>query len=112
MIPFDTRDVHFTNDIEAFFRIGIVADDIAKAHIVGAFLLFDVLQDHLEGIQVGVDIRYDSKLHVTLSCDFKSAKFIAGIEPLNRFVPDEVLQSLVADRLPKGLELVDQAFRH
>jgi len=33
---------------------------------MGAFLLFNVLQNYLERFKIGVDIRYDRKLHASI----------------------------------------------
>ena len=64
-LPLTHGHVHLADDLEAFLGIGVVADDVAEAGIVRALLLLDVLQDHLEGLQVGVNVGDNGKLHDT-----------------------------------------------
>ena len=63
MVALDARHAEIAHDLQAFARVGAVAHDVADAGIMRAFLLLDVRQYHLEGIQIGVYIRYDRKLH-------------------------------------------------
>jgi hypothetical protein len=93
MIAFDTGDVHFPHDVEALFGIGIVTDDVTQAHVVGTFLLFDILKDNLESVQVGMDIRNNGELHFTLPCYFKSARVIFGLVPEELLVPNKMLEA-------------------
>src|SRR5438128_2694028 len=46
VISLDHWDVHVADDIEAFLGAGIISDDIAEAGKMGAFLLFDILQNN------------------------------------------------------------------
>ena len=64
VIALDDGDVHLADDIQAFLGVGVIADDIAEAGEMGAFLLLDVLQNDLKRLQVGVNVGYDGKLHV------------------------------------------------
>jgi hypothetical protein len=51
----DHRDVHAPDDVEAGLGVGAIAATIAEHH-VGALLLLDVFQHHLEGIQIGMNV--------------------------------------------------------
>ena len=66
VVSFHTRHPHVPDDIEAFLRIGVVADDVAKAGVMGAVLFFCVVQHHPQRLQIGVDVSYDGVLHVYL----------------------------------------------
>src|SRR5207253_3977920 len=63
VIAFDDRNIHFADDVQAFFGIGVIADDIAQASVMGALLLLDVFQDDLKSLKIGMDICDDGKLH-------------------------------------------------
>ncbi len=75
VIPLYARHVHGTYDVEALLGIGVVADDIAQAGVMGHLLFFTILQHHLERVQIAVDVGYDGKLH------FKNYRSMAN--PLN-----------------------------
>jgi hypothetical protein len=77
---------------------------------MGAFLLFNVLQNYLERVKIGVDIRYDRKLHALLSNYFEPAKFILRIIPNYVFFLYKMLKAGVTDTLPKSFQFVFDAF--
>jgi hypothetical protein len=56
VVSLDAWHAHLPDDIQAFFGIGIVSDHVSQTRIVRAVLLFGVLQDNLEGFEIGVDI--------------------------------------------------------
>ena len=66
MISLNAGNVHAADNIEAFLGIGIIANDIPETCKMGAFLLFNVLQNNLERFKIGVDVRYDRKLHASI----------------------------------------------
>ena len=47
VVALDDGDVHLADDVEAFLGIGVVADHVAQAGVMGALLLLDVLQNDL-----------------------------------------------------------------
>jgi hypothetical protein len=63
MISLHAGDVHFADDGEAFFGIGVVTDDIAETDDMRRVLGFDVSQNGLERFQVAVDVSDDGVSH-------------------------------------------------
>ena len=49
--------------IQAFARIGTVADDITQANNLGNLLVIDVFQHGLEGFKIAVNVTDDGALH-------------------------------------------------
>ena len=86
MVALDARDVHAANDVQALFGVGVVAHDIPQAGVVSAFLLFDVFQDNLERLQVGVDVRNDGKLHES-SSQFQTRETRLWLRPRPLLLP-------------------------
>ena len=66
MVSLNAGNVHASHDVEALFRIRIIANDVSETCVMGAFLLFNILQNYLERFKIGVDIRYDRKLHASI----------------------------------------------
>jgi hypothetical protein len=77
---------------------------------MGAFLLLYVLQNYLERVEIGVDICYNRKLHVTLSYNFKPAKFILRFIPIYVFFFDKMIETGVPDTLPESVQFIFNAF--
>ena len=72
-----------------------------------AFLRFDVLQNHLERLQIGVDIGYNGKLHSYLYLrNFKPAKLICRVAQSTCFIPDKMSQPRFANRLLEGFQFL------
>ena len=71
------------HDIEAFFRIGVIADDVAETCHVRAFLRFNIFEHDVERLEIRVDVGNNCVLHSIpiLPNNFKSAKFIFCICP-------------------------------
>ena len=65
VVALDDGHVHLADDVQAFLGIGVVADHVAQAGVMGALLLLDVLQNDLERLKVGVYVGYNCKLHVS-----------------------------------------------
>ena len=78
MVPLDAGDIHLPYDIQALLGIGIITHYIAETRKVSAFLLLDVIEDDLERVQVGMDIRYDGKLHVASILQFQTREIHLG----------------------------------
>jgi hypothetical protein len=64
VIALNTGTIERSNDVQAFFGIGIVTDHIPQACHVCAFLLLDVIQDHLQRFEIRVYISYNRVLHL------------------------------------------------
>ena len=67
MVSLYAGNVHLADDVQAFLGVGVVADHVAQAGVMRALLVFDVLQNHLERLQIGVNVGYDGKLHAAIS---------------------------------------------
>jgi hypothetical protein len=63
VIALHAGDVHFADDGEAFFGIGVVTDDIAETDDMRRVLGLDVSQNGLERFQVAVDVSDDGVSH-------------------------------------------------
>ena len=72
VVALDDGDVHLADDVEALLGIGVIADHIAQAGVMGALLLFDVLQNDLERLKIGVNVGYDCKLHAASTLQFQT----------------------------------------
>ena len=94
VIALDDGDGHRADDVETFLGIGVVADHVAEARVMGDLLLLAVLQNDAKGLQVGVDVGYDGKLHLLLIAQFRiresrcaprsNARLHAGCSPPGR----------------------------
>ena len=112
VVALDAGDVHGPDDVQAFLGIGIVADDIAQAGDMRAFLFLNILQNHLERLQIGVDIGDNGVLHflvTTLMRNFKTAKFIFCLRPIRLFLADESAHFRFADGLEEGFQFLSVA---
>ena len=71
-----------------------------------AVLLFGVIQDHPQSLEVGVDVGDDRVFHFkTISSHyFKPAKFPDGFAPTRFFVADETSHFGVLDRPPERFQ--------
>ena len=74
-------DVHLSDDFEALFGIGIVADHIAQAGVMGALLLLDILQNDRERLEIGVNVGYDCKLHSASTLQFQTRERRPWVPP-------------------------------
>jgi hypothetical protein len=66
VVTLDAGHAHAAHDIEAFLGVGVVADDVTEATIVGALLLFCVVQNDVERLEVGVNVCDDRVSHAAL----------------------------------------------
>ena len=64
VVSLDHGAVELAHDVEAFAGVGVVADDVAEADVVGDLVLFGVGEDGLEGLEIGVDVSEDGESHV------------------------------------------------
>ena len=81
VVPLHDGDVHLANDLEALLGVGVVADHIAQAGVMGALLLLDVLQHDLERLQIGVDVGYNCKLHSASTLRFQTRETHPRLQP-------------------------------
>src|SRR5207249_12066697 len=111
---FDTWHSHAANDVQAFFRVGVVTNHIAQACVMGTALLFRVLEYHVQSFQIRVDIGNDCVLHrMTLNTSTnngKSSKLVLGLAPGNIFVSDQEAETAVANRLLKSFQFFSAPF--
>ena len=63
VVSLHAGNVHFADDGEAFLGVGVVADDVAQADDMRRVLGFDVFQNGLERLQVGVNVSDDGVSH-------------------------------------------------
>ena len=63
MIAFDDRALQAADDFQAFVRIGVVADDVPEADVVGAAVFTRIGQNGLERFEVRMDVAEDRKAH-------------------------------------------------
>ncbi len=63
MVAHERPCAAFTDEIDAFERIGAVADDVAETDDAFDAPAFDVLKDAFEGLGVGVDVADDGGGH-------------------------------------------------
>jgi hypothetical protein len=112
VVSLDDGDVHFADHVEALFGIGVIADDIAEAGVMRAFLLLDIGQNDLKRLKIGVNVGYDCKLHAALPYNFKSAKPTSGFVPGDLFIPNKMVQTRLANRLPKRFQFFPGPFRN
>ena len=64
MIAFDDGQSSCAHDLDAFMRIGVVADEIAEANEVRALLFVRVGEDGFGRLEIGVEIAEDGEAHV------------------------------------------------
>jgi hypothetical protein len=79
-----------------------------------AFLVLGIVKDHLESLEVGVNVCDYRVSHAAslLPNYLESAKFIFDWAPLCFFLPDKMAQAGISNRLLKLLKLVSFAFYH
>ena len=108
MVALDARNVHGPDGVQAFLRVGIVTHHIAQAGDVRAFLLLDILQYHLERLQIGVDIGDNRIFHLNspvpaLAHPVRNFKMFRNsflrVHPIRLFLPDKPADIRLPDRL-------------
>ena len=71
VVAHDDGAIEFADDFEALFRVRPVADDVAEADVMRAFLLLGMLEDDLQRFQDCVDVAENRVFHgieVGLDC--------------------------------------------
>src|SRR2546425_13332249 len=66
MVALHARHSHVPDQVQAFLGIGVVTDDVSEADEVGALLGSGVLQNHLQRLQIGVNVGNNRVSHFTL----------------------------------------------
>ena len=116
MIAFDDGHSHLAHDIEAFLGIGVVADDIAQTGDMGAVLVFDVGQNRIERLQIGVYVGDNRVLHSIhfqqskLPRNLETAKFVLRVFPSHVFACNQTSETRLTNGLLEPLEFVLQSF--
>ena len=55
--------IQLAHDLDALMRIGVVADEIAQANEMRAFLFARIVQDRFGRLEIGVEITEDGEAH-------------------------------------------------
>jgi len=98
MVALDAGNVHGADDVQALLGAGIVADHVTQAYNLVDLLFADVREDHLEGIQIPVNICNNGVFH-WLTDYLKPAKLVGCISPQYLLVPNKSSQTCFPQRL-------------
>ena len=88
VVPFHAGDSHVPDNLQTLPRTRVVSYHIAQADNVGGLLGANVLQRHLEGVNVAVYVCDYGVFHLSAG-NFKITKLVKRVFPLYMFVPDK-----------------------
>ena len=63
MVTLDHGAFHFLHDLDAFVRVGVVADDIAQANKMRAVMRMRIREDGFRRFEISVEITEDGETH-------------------------------------------------